>query len=68
MWLVFFPCTYLSSVRWLQERWGEQLTTLETRWTELISNILQIEMANVALEGDIERLRTKEAELADMLE
>lgn len=49
-----------------QTRIGSQLTSLETRWTELISNVLQIEMANVALEGEIERLSKKEAELAAM--
>ncbi|KAH8100514.1 breast carcinoma amplified sequence 2 [Cristinia sonorae] len=49
-----------------QTRLGSQLTSLETRWTELISNVLQIEMANVALEGEIERLTKKEAELAAM--
>ncbi|KAI0786054.1 breast carcinoma amplified sequence 2 [Abortiporus biennis] len=49
-----------------QTRIGNQLTSLETRWTELISSVLQIEMANVALEGDIDRLTKKEAELAAM--
>ena len=47
-----------------QTRTGDQLTSLETRWTELISNILQIEMANVALETEIEKLNRTEAELA----
>jgi pre-mRNA-splicing factor SPF27 len=37
---------------------------LETRWTELISNVLQIEMANVALEVEIDQLIKREAELA----
>ncbi|KAF8624795.1 hypothetical protein AX15_005684 [Amanita polypyramis BW_CC] len=50
-----------------QERFGKQLTMLETRWTELISNILQIEMANVALEAEIERLSKKEGELAEFV-
>ncbi|KAF8641046.1 hypothetical protein AX17_000690 [Amanita inopinata Kibby_2008] len=50
-----------------QERIGKQLTMLETRWTELVSNILQIEMANIALEAEIERLKKKEAELVEML-
>ena len=40
---------------------------METRWTELISNILQIEMANVALEVEIERLNRTEAELSGSL-
>ncbi|KAI0932513.1 hypothetical protein AcW1_000384 [Taiwanofungus camphoratus] len=47
-----------------QTRIGNQLTSLETRWMELISNILQIEMANVALEVDIDRLNKSEADLA----
>ncbi|PCH33406.1 breast carcinoma amplified sequence 2 [Wolfiporia cocos MD-104 SS10] len=47
-----------------QTRLGNQLTSLETRWTELISNILQIEMANAALEVEIDRLNKNEAELA----
>ena len=50
----------------LQDRIGKQLTTLETRWTELISSVLQIEMANVALDAEIERLNKKEAELAEL--
>ncbi|KAI0343938.1 breast carcinoma amplified sequence 2 [Trametopsis cervina] len=45
---------------------GAQLTSLETRWTELISNVLQIEMANVALESEIDRLNKKEVELAGL--
>ncbi|KAF8898386.1 breast carcinoma amplified sequence 2 [Infundibulicybe gibba] len=49
-----------------QDRLGQQLTTLETRWTELISSVLQIEMANVALDAEIERLNKKEADLAGM--
>lgn len=51
----------------LQTRLGTQLTTLETRWTELISSILQIEMANVALEVEIDRLNKREVELAAAL-
>lgn len=49
-----------------QERLGSELTGLETRWTELISEVLQIEMANVALEGEIDRLRKQEAELVGL--
>ncbi|KAI0094584.1 breast carcinoma amplified sequence 2 [Irpex rosettiformis] len=45
---------------------GSQLTSLETKWTELISNVLQIEMANVALEAEIDRLNKKEVELAGL--
>ena len=59
--------SFASSVlRQLQDRIGKQLTTLETRWTELISSVLQIEMANVALDAEIERLNKKEAELAEL--
>lgn len=43
---------------------GAQLTALETRWTELISNVLQIELANVALEAEISQLAQREQELA----
>ena len=46
---------------------GTQLTTLETRWTELISSVLQIEMANIALDVEIDRLNRREAELAEQL-
>ena len=48
-------------------RLGTQLTSLETRWTELISSILQIEMANVALEAEIDRLNKREVVLAAAL-
>lgn len=37
---------------------------LETRWTELISSVLQIEMANVALEVELARLSKQEVDLA----
>ncbi|KIK71308.1 hypothetical protein GYMLUDRAFT_326273 [Collybiopsis luxurians FD-317 M1] len=50
-----------------QTKIGAQLTSLETRWTELISSVLQIEMANVALDAEIDRLNKKEAELAEMV-
>ncbi|KZP32221.1 breast carcinoma amplified sequence 2 [Athelia psychrophila] len=49
-----------------QTQLGAQLTSLETRWTELISSVLQIELANVALDAEIERLNKKEADLADV--
>ncbi|KAI0252636.1 breast carcinoma amplified sequence 2 [Lactifluus subvellereus] len=50
-----------------QTRLGDQLTLLESRWTELISSILQIEMANVALEAEVARLNKRETELAGAL-
>lgn len=37
----------------LQTKLGAQLTALETRWTELISNVIQIELANAALEAEL---------------
>ena len=49
-----------------QTRLGAQLTALETRWTELISNVLQIELANVALEAEVNDLAPKETELSTM--
>ena len=45
---------------------GNQLTSLENKWTELISSILQIEMANMALDAEVDRLNKREAELASM--
>jgi pre-mRNA-splicing factor SPF27 len=39
---------------------------LERKWTELISSILQIEMANMALDAEVDRINKKEAELASM--
>ena len=50
-----------------QTRLGDQLTSLENRWTELISSILQIELANVALEAEVARLSKRETELAGAL-
>ncbi|EIN13609.1 breast carcinoma amplified sequence 2 [Punctularia strigosozonata HHB-11173 SS5] len=47
-----------------QTRLGAELTSLETRWTELISTVLQIEMANVALEAELERLNRQEVQLS----
>jgi predicted ATP-grasp superfamily ATP-dependent carboligase len=51
----------------LQTRLGDQLTSLESRWTELISSILQIELANVALEAEVARLNKRETELSGAL-
>jgi pre-mRNA-splicing factor SPF27 len=61
-----FLFSLLFKQRYVQDRLGKQLTSLETRWTELISSVLQIEMANVALDAEIERLNKKEAELAEL--
>jgi len=48
----------------VQERVGRTLTALEKRWTELVSSVLQIEMANVALEAEIAQLDKKVEELS----
>ncbi|QRV86183.1 Breast carcinoma amplified sequence [Ceratobasidium sp. AG-Ba] len=42
---------------------GAQLTALENKWTELISRNLQISMANLTLEAELENLRMQDAEL-----
>jgi pre-mRNA-splicing factor SPF27 len=42
---------------------GKQLTSLETKWTTLLSGNLQLEIANIQLEAEIARLREREAEL-----
>jgi len=47
----------------MQDRFGNQLDALEKRWTELISSVLQIEMANVALEVEVDRLNKRADEL-----
>ncbi|KAG8809023.1 hypothetical protein FRC19_005486 [Serendipita sp. 401] len=46
---------------------GKQLSALEQKWTELISSVLQIEIANATLEVEIQTLGQKEAELEQML-
>jgi len=43
-----------------QVRTGKTLTELETKWTELVSTVLQLELANVALDAEVERLRQQE--------
>jgi pre-mRNA-splicing factor SPF27 len=51
----------------LQMAVGKQLTGLEQKWTELISSVLQIEIANSALEAEIAMLGQREAELEQMV-
>jgi len=36
---------------------------MERKWTDLISTVLQLELANGALEGEVEGLYAKEKEL-----
>jgi len=45
---------------------GKKLTAYETRWTELISSTFQLELANFALETEIEQLKEREKELLAM--
>lgn len=47
----------------VQTRAGQQLSSLENKWTELMSNLLQIEVANTAMEAEIGGLLQKEQEL-----
>jgi pre-mRNA-splicing factor SPF27 len=44
----------------MQLHTGKLLTSLETRWTELVSNVIQIELATIALEAEVEQLRQQE--------
>jgi hypothetical protein len=46
---------------------GKQLTGLEQKWTELISSVLQIEIANATLEAEIVGLGQRESELEQLL-
>jgi pre-mRNA-splicing factor SPF27 len=39
---------------------GKTLTELESRWTELVSIVLRLELANAALEAEVEQLRQQE--------
>jgi hypothetical protein len=48
------------SVILLQLKTGKTLTDLETKWTELVSTVLQLELANVALDAEVEQLRQQE--------
>ncbi|KAI0034940.1 breast carcinoma amplified sequence 2 [Vararia minispora EC-137] len=50
-----------------QMRIGNELTSLEKRWQELIGGVLQIEMANVAMELEVQRLNRRETELSRAL-
>lgn len=64
-----WPCVIvsLSPSPFIQLAVGKQLTTLEQKWTDLISSVLQIEVANGALEAEIATLAQREAELEQAL-
>jgi pre-mRNA-splicing factor SPF27 len=46
-----------------QEKTGEHLTRLESRWQDLVGGVVQLEMAGVVLKGRVEDLRRKRDEL-----
>jgi len=56
------------SRRVFQEATGKHLQSLETRWQDLVTNTVQLEMANVALQGGVEALSRKAEALEKELE
>jgi pre-mRNA-splicing factor SPF27 len=42
---------------------GEQLSSLETKWSTLVSGNVQLEIANLTLEMELDSLKEREAEL-----
>lgn len=42
---------------------GAKLSSLEARWAELISRVLQVEVANIAAEAECANLRTQQEAL-----
>lgn len=51
------------SRRVYQEEQGKHLTSLETRWQDLVGGTVQLEMGLKALEGEVRGLRRREVEL-----
>jgi pre-mRNA-splicing factor SPF27 len=51
------------SRRVYQEEAGSHLSKLETRWQRLVGSTVQLEMACMAMEGEVRGLRNKEDEL-----
>jgi pre-mRNA-splicing factor SPF27 len=47
---------------------GDQLSSLQARWTSLVSGNLQLELANMTLEMEVDALREREAELSQQLQ
>lgn len=56
------------SRRVFQEDAGEHLTRLEGRWGDLVSSTVQLEMACMAMEGEVRGLREREAALRSEVE
>lgn len=50
-----------------QTETGSKLAVLEKRWTELISAGLQLEVANITTQSEIEALRNKKRKLETQL-
>ncbi|EJT52426.1 hypothetical protein A1Q1_04638 [Trichosporon asahii var. asahii CBS 2479] len=46
-----------------QEEAGEHLARLEGRWQDMVSSTVQLEMACMAMEGEVAQLRRKEEQL-----
>ena len=51
------------SRRVFQEDAGQHLTRLEERWQNLVGGTVQLDMACMAMEGEVKGLRRKETEL-----
>ncbi|GHJ88209.1 hypothetical protein NliqN6_4611 [Naganishia liquefaciens] len=49
--------------RVFQEDKGKHLAALETRWQDLVTGTVQLELANVALQGEVDALERKAAAL-----
>jgi pre-mRNA-splicing factor SPF27 len=56
------------SRRVFQEEKGRHLSALETRWQDLVTGTVQLELANVALQGEVEALARKAEALERELE
>lgn len=52
----------------MQLQAGEQLSSLETKWSTLVSGNVQLEIANLTLEMELDSLREREAELKAKIE
>ncbi|KAJ9103610.1 hypothetical protein QFC20_004766 [Naganishia adeliensis] len=56
------------SRRVFQEATGKHLQALETRWQDLVTGTVQLEMANVALQGEVDALAQRAEALEKELE
>lgn len=46
---------------------GERIGHLERKWNESVSTVLQLEIANAGLMGEIEELKERERELSGLV-